>query len=78
MKFLLVYVQRGDLFCTNQQRIYRIPKNRIPSYSYYLNDGNLHENPFQIPGEDMAAAAPSFNIIEEDDDDDGYIELEII
>ena len=25
-----------------------------------LNDGNLHENPFEISGEDMAAAAPSF------------------
>ena len=43
-----------------------------------LNDGNLHENPIEISGEDMAAAAPSFNIIEEDDDDDGYIDLEII
>ena len=44
-----------------------------------LNDGNLHENPFEISGEDMAAAAPSFNIIEEDDDDDDdYIDLEII
>ena len=42
-----------------------------------LNDGNLHENPFEISGEDMAAAAPSFSIIEEDDDDD-YIDLEII
>ena len=40
-----------------------------------LNDGNLHENPFEISGEDMAAAAPSFNIIEEDDDDDDYIDL---
>ena len=35
-----------------------------------LNDGNLHENPFEISGEDMAEAAASFNIIEEDDDDD--------
>ena len=43
-----------------------------------LNDGNLHENPFEISGEDMAAAAPSFNIIEEDVDDDYYIDLEII
>ena len=25
-----------------------------------LNDGNLQENPFEISGEDMAAAAPSF------------------
>ena len=43
-----------------------------------LNDGNLHENPFEISGEDMAVAAPSFNIIEEDDDDDDYIDLEVI
>ena len=44
-----------------------------------LNDGNLDENPFEISGEDMAAAAPSFNIIEDDDDDDDvYIDLEII
>ena len=43
-----------------------------------LNDGNLHKNPFEISGEDMAAVAPSFNIIEEDDDDDDYIDLEII
>ena len=42
-----------------------------------LNDGNLRQNPFEISGEDMAAAAPSFNIIEEDDDDN-YIDLEII
>ena len=43
-----------------------------------VNDGNLHENPFERSGEDMAAAAPSFNIIEEADDDDDYIDLEII
>ena len=43
-----------------------------------LNDGILHESPFEILGEDMAIAAPSFNIKEEDDDDDDYIGLEII
>ena len=43
-----------------------------------LTDGNLHKNLFEISGKDMAAAAPSFNIIEEDDDDDDYIDLEII
>ena len=43
-----------------------------------LNDGNLHKNPFKISGKDMATAAPSFNIIEENDDDDDYIDLEII
>ena len=26
-----------------------------------LNDKNLHENPFEILEEDMAAAAPSFS-----------------
>ena len=40
-----------------------------------LNDENLHENPFELSGEDIAAAAPSFNIIEEDDDDDEMILL---
>ena len=35
-----------------------------------LNDKNLHENPFEILEEDMAAAAPSFNVIEEDEDVD--------
>ena len=41
-----------------------------------LNNKNLHENPFEISEEDMAAAAPSFNIIEENEDDD--IELDIM
>ena len=41
-----------------------------------LNDNNLHENPFEISEEDMAAAAPSFNVMEEDEDDD--IELDIM
>ena len=41
-----------------------------------LNHKNLHENPFEILEEDMAAAAPSFNVIEEDQDDD--IELDIM
>ena len=39
-----------------------------------LNDKNLHENPFVISEEDIAAAAP-FNVIEEDEDDD--IELDM-
>ena len=33
-----------------------------------VNDRNLHENPFEISEEDMAAAT-SFNVIEEDEDD---------
>ena len=41
-----------------------------------LNDKNLPENPFEILEEDMAAAAPSFNVTEEDKDDD--IELDIM
>ena len=35
-----------------------------------LNDASLHENPFDIVDEDLIAAAPAFNIIEEDDADD--------
>ena len=31
-----------------------------------LNDKNLLENLFEISEEDMAAAAPSFNVIEEE------------
>ena len=41
-----------------------------------LDDKNLHEKPFEIWEEDMTAAAPSFNVIEEDEDDD--IALDII
>ena len=33
-----------------------------------VNDKNLHENPFEISEEDMAAST-SFNVIEEDEDD---------
>ena len=35
-----------------------------------LNDGSLHENPFDIVDEDVIAAAPIFIVIEEDDVDD--------
>ena len=35
-----------------------------------LNDGSLHENPFDIVDEDLIAAAPAFNIIDEDVADD--------
>ena len=35
-----------------------------------LNDGSLHENPFDIVDEDVIAAAAAFNVIEEDDVDD--------
>ena len=36
----------------------------------YINEGSLHENPFEVVEEDVAEAAPSFNIIEEDNVDD--------
>ena len=35
-----------------------------------LNDGSLHKNPFDIVDEDVIAAAPAFNVIEENDVDD--------
>ena len=35
-----------------------------------LNDGSLHENPFDIVDEDVIAAAPAFIVIKEDDVDD--------
>ena len=41
----------------------------------HVNHKDLHENPFKILEEDMVAAAPSFNIIEEDEDHN--IELDI-
>ena len=40
-----------------------------------LNEKNLHENTFEISEKDMAAAARSFNVIEQDEGDD--IELDI-
>ena len=41
-----------------------------------LNDESLHENPLKVQEEDMAPAAPSFNVNEEDEGDD--IELGIM
>ena len=41
-----------------------------------LNHRNLHKNQLEISKVDVAAAAPSFNVIEEDEDDD--IELGIM
>ena len=41
-----------------------------------LNHRNLHKNQLEISKADMAAAAPSFNVTEEDEDDD--IELGIM
>ena len=35
-----------------------------------LNDGSLHGNLFDIVDDDVIAAAPAFNVIEEDDVDD--------
>ena len=36
---------------------------------------NMHENPFETSEEDMAATAPSFNVIEEDEDNDIDIDI---
>ena len=51
-------------------------KSFIKNTMLNLNDKNLHENPFEISGENMAGAAPFLNVIEEDEDDD--IELDIM
>ena len=69
----MVYAQRGYLFCRDQQRIYLV---LLVLQMLNINDKNLHENPFKVLEEDMATAARSFNVIEEDEDDD--IELDIL
>ena len=51
-------------------------KALLKTQMLHLNDKNLHKNSFKILEEDMVAAAPSFNIIEEDEDHD--IELHIM
>ena len=38
----------------------------------YLNEGSLHENPFEVMEEDVTEAAPPFIIIEEDDVHDDF------
>ena len=44
----------------------------------YLNEGSLHENPFEVMEQDVTEAAPSFSIIEEDDvDDDFELDLDV-
>ena len=73
LKFLLVYVQRGYLFCRDQQRIYLV---LLVLQMLNINDKNQHQNPFKVLEEDMARAARTFNVIEEDEDDD--IELDIL
>ena len=35
-----------------------------------LNDKSIHENLFEISGKDMAAAAPSSNVIQENENND--------
>ena len=40
-------------------------KDLLKTQTLNLNDKNLHENSFEISEEDMVAAAPSFNVIEE-------------
>ena len=39
-----------------------------------LNDQNIHENPFKISFEEMAATTPFFSVNKEDDD----VELETV
>ena len=73
LKFLLVYVQRGYLFCRDQQRFYLV---LLVLQMLNINDKNLHENPFKVLEEDMARAARTINVIEEDEDDG--IELDIL
>ena len=47
-----------------------------PLIEFFLFYHSKYRNPFEISEEDMAAVAPSFNVIEEDEDDD--IELDIM
>ena len=69
----MVYVQRGYLFSRDQQRIYLV---LLVLQMLNINDKNQHQNPFKVLEEDMARAARTFNVIEEDEDDD--IELDIL
>ena len=39
------------------------------------NHKNLQENPSEISDKDIAAAAPSFSVIEEDEDDDIVLDI---
>ena len=62
--------------CFKESKICAAGKALSRTQMLNLNDKNLHKNPFEISEEDMAAAAHSFNVIEEDEDDD--IELDIM
>ena len=68
---------QGDLIsCFKEGKKCAAWKALLKTQMLNLNDKNLHENPFEMSEEDMAAAAPSFNVIKEDEDDD--IELSIM
>ena len=62
--------------CVKESKICVAGKALLKIQMLNLNDKNLHKNPLEISEEDMAAAAPSFNVMEEDEDDD--IELDIM
>ena len=56
--------------CFKEGKICAVAKALLKTQMLNLNDKNLHEISFEISEEDMAAAASSFNVIEEDEDDD--------
>ena len=68
---LLVDGTQDDLIsCFKEGKICAVGKALLKTQMLNLNDKNLHEISFEIQEEDMAAAAPSFNVTEEDEDDD--------
>ena len=56
--------------CFKEGKICAVRKALLKTQMLNLNDKNLHEISFEISEEDMAAAAPSLNLTEEDEDDD--------
>ena len=68
---LVIDGTQDDLIsCFKEGKICAVGKALLKTQMLNLNDKNLHEISFEIQEEDMAAAAPSFNVIEEDEDDD--------
>ena len=68
--------QDNLISCFKESKICAARKALLRTQMLNLNDKNLHKNPLEISEEDMAAAAYSFNVIEEYEDDD--IELDIM
>ena len=62
--------------CFNEGKKCAAGKALLKTQMLNLNDKNLQKNPFEMLEEEMATAAPSLNIIEEDED--GDIELDIM